>query len=772
MIVAPHTHDETARIELLHSLHLLDTPADPVFDRITRLAARLLNVPIAVISLIDTDRQWFKSIVGLDATETPREQAFCAHAIHGTQPLVVSDAKNDKRFFDNPLVVGEPKIRFYAGAPIFSTQDIALGTLCIIDRKPRELSADDLLTLQDLAELVRREIMNLESTRLSRSVYEHSRNVAEESEAWFRATIAHAPVGIAMVGTNGQWIRVNTKLCNIVGYSADELLNLSFQEITHPDDLDIDMSYVQQMLNGELTHYTLEKRYLRKSGEPIWISLTVSLMRDNSGEPMHFISVIEDIQARKETEEALRRLRRNLEDRVQERTQQLQQTNNMLSLAVDQQRRSEDALRAQEAQLRAVLENAQDAFVSIDESGLVVQWNRQAELTFGWSRDEAIGRRLEDIIIPATYREAHNQGMKRYLKTGNAVVLNKRLELVAMRRDGSLFPVEVRISPLPSETGLLFCAFLHDISERKRADEALRNSQEQLHTIANNLPVQISYVDSDLIIRFINEAYRTDVGLAPEFALGKKLSDVLRKSFRQEIQPHVDKVLTGEQVNFEMITTIRQQERVWSSVYIPDTQNGKTIGFYIMSQDITAQKQLELSLERKATRDALTGLSNRSALMERLDDAIGRADLSGDALGVLFLDLDGFKQINDRFGHDGGDTVLKQFALRLTHCVRSSDTVARLAGDEFVILLESLKHGSNDVENIGNKILDAMRDPISVNGEPCHLSTSVGVYVWHLDQNINAEQMIATADMAMYQAKRSGKNRMHVAIDGIISSDA
>ncbi len=150
--------DETNRLAQLRSLALLDTDAEERFDRVTRLAQRLFGVPIALVSLVDTDRQWFKSRQGLDVAETPRESSFCAHAILGDEVMQVEDASIDPRFAENPLVLGAPEIRFYAGAPIEGPGGAKLGTLCIIDREPRELSPSDMGLLQDLAEMVEREI--------------------------------------------------------------------------------------------------------------------------------------------------------------------------------------------------------------------------------------------------------------------------------------------------------------------------------------------------------------------------------------------------------------------------------------------------------------------------------------------------------------------------------------------------------------------------------------------------------------------------------------
>lgn len=145
--------DETQRLRTLQSLRILDTPSDEHFDNITRLAQRLLGVPMALVSLVDAHRQWFKSRQGLDATETPRDVSFCGHTILGDEVMVVEDALQDERFHDNPLVTGDPTVRFYAGYPLRAPNGHKLGTLCVIDRKPRHMSADDLETLADLGRL-------------------------------------------------------------------------------------------------------------------------------------------------------------------------------------------------------------------------------------------------------------------------------------------------------------------------------------------------------------------------------------------------------------------------------------------------------------------------------------------------------------------------------------------------------------------------------------------------------------------------------------------
>ena len=161
--------NEAARLEALRQYAVLDSEAEQGFDGLVRVASMLCGTPISLISLVDADRQWFKARHGLDATETPREQAFCAHAILDDTPLVVPDALRDQRFEHNPLVTGDPGIRFYAGAPLITQDGHALGTLCVIDRQPRALDTTQLEGLQLLARQV---VTQLEHRRVAAALAE------------------------------------------------------------------------------------------------------------------------------------------------------------------------------------------------------------------------------------------------------------------------------------------------------------------------------------------------------------------------------------------------------------------------------------------------------------------------------------------------------------------------------------------------------------------------------------------------------------------------
>jgi GAF domain-containing protein len=161
MIEPKKPENECTRLAFLRQLRILETPIEARFERITRIVCRSLNVPISAISLIDEDRQWFKSIQGLPASETPRNIAFCAHAILEDKPFIIPDASLDARFSNNPLVNSDPHIRFYAGCPLDMGEGIRIGTLCAIDSSPREITVDQLEILQDLAEMVRSELQSV-----------------------------------------------------------------------------------------------------------------------------------------------------------------------------------------------------------------------------------------------------------------------------------------------------------------------------------------------------------------------------------------------------------------------------------------------------------------------------------------------------------------------------------------------------------------------------------------------------------------------------------
>ncbi len=606
MSIAPIPLYEAERLAVLHELKLLDTEAEPVFDALTRTASALLDVPIAAVSLVDDKRQWFKSKTGVEVIETPREVAFCAHAILRDKPFVVPDAAADERFADNPLVTGPLGIRAYAGVPLLTAEGHAIGTLCAIDHKPRQFTAKQIQLLQDLATIANREIRVREQAIRARQVAERSLRAVEEQEQLYRATVDSAGIGISMVGLDGRWLRINPRMCEILGRPAEELYRLTFGDITHPDDLEDDLDLMRQVLDGQGSGYALEKRYLRPDGSLVWCHLTVTLVRDAHGQAQHFVSLVDDITQRRATEDALRRLRQQLEQRVEERTAELQRLSKEQQLMLDN-----------------------ELFGICKLKGRQVLWaNRAFEQLFGYGAGELLGQSSRILYADDATFDLVGRGGRAAIKGGGSY----RTQVELARKTGERFWVDMNGARLSEETG----------------------------------------------------------------------------------------------------------ESLW------------------MMHDITAMKRHQHKVEDMAFHDALTGLPNRSLLLERLSQAIGEAHHAEQLVAVCFADLNGFKAVNDIHGHEAGDHLLREIAHRLTDCVRTNDTVARFGGDEFVVVLTAL-HAEEQVNGFIERAQVAIaRDIVLPSGAVVSVSASFGVALAS-DRSVEPSQLISQADGRMYEAKRRSR---------------
>lgn len=328
MLIAPPTAREQERIALLHALRLLDSPPEEAFDRITRLIARVLDVPIAVVSLVDTDRQWFKSRVGLDASETSRDVAFCAHTILDDEPMVITDALKDPRFFDNPLVTGFPNIRFYAGASILSSTGLALGTLCLIDTKPRLLNAEDVQVLKDFADLVRREVMSREALTFSSDLAQRSDAERERTETalrlltadlenqvaararQFHAVLESAPDAYLGIDHNGRIDDWNSQAERTFGWPAAEALGRGPLELLIPKEHWVRLQGMLKSPNGSILSQRAEIIARCRDGNEIPIEISLRELPSANGR--RFSAFLRDISERKQVDAALRRSREQM----------------------------------------------------------------------------------------------------------------------------------------------------------------------------------------------------------------------------------------------------------------------------------------------------------------------------------------------------------------------------------------------------------------------------------------------------------------------------
>jgi diguanylate cyclase len=411
---APILQDEAKRLAALRDYGLLDTATERVFDAVAKLAGKICGTPIALLSLVDEKRQWFKAVQGLDVRETPRDVAFCAHAIEARELMEVPDAAADVRFHDNPLVLRDPKIRFYAGVPLIQPDGYALGTLCVIDRKPRRLSESQRTALRQLAQTVlslfEARKVKAESTRLG-VVLDQSFN---EIYVFDASTL--------------RFLHANESACRNTGYSLDEL--------------------------------------------------------------------------RQRTPLAL----------------------------------------------------------------LAPAMNQLA---------------LDKLLLPLRAEK------KRQVA----------IEIEHRRKDGSAYPVEMRLQFAPSETLPAFIAIVNDNSERLEAMRRLTESEERLRTIADNLPALIGYVDSRKHYRFVNKTYERWYGMPLAKIQGNSVLKVRGKRAYAGIRGHIESALAGNRVFFERRVALADGPRDVETTMIPHIdENRKVRGYYVLGTDVTAHRRAEKEL--------------------------------------------------------------------------------------------------------------------------------------------------------------------------------
>ncbi|OAM52474.1 hypothetical protein A7981_03080 [Methylovorus sp. MM2] len=291
----------------------------------------------------------------------------------------------------------------------------------------------------------------------------------------------------------------------------------------------------------------------------------------------------------------------------------------------------------QEQRLRNILDTSYDAFVGVDHNGFIIEWNQQAENIFGWSQQEALGQKMEEMIIPERFREAHQHGMQRFLETGHAEVLNRRIQLEATRKTGEEFPTEMAITYIMNSGMHEFYAFIQDISNRKLEEQKLR---------------------------FL------------------------------------------------------------------------------------------------ASNDPLTGLSNRAYFNTSLPEAMARSRRSNTNLALMYLDIDHFKSINDSLGHEAGDRLLQEFAIRLKSKLREVDIVSRLGGDEFTVIIEGVITEDNAGKVAGN-ILQELNRGAWLDTHDLKITSSIGIAIYD-GRAVEADKLVALADKAMYKAKHSGRNNFKI----------
>lgn len=314
-------------------------------------------------------------------------------------PLIICNLKDNEQYSHHPFVKELPEITFYAGHPLYSKTGRLLGALSLIDRRQRDFSEKDKKHFHYFAKILERYFQHQEESRHIKSIEDSLLN----SESMFIQTFNLAAVGMANVSLTGKWLKVNPKLCDMLGYSEQEMLEKTFIDVTHPDDLHIGFQLIDDLLNDRIHTYTTEKRYINKQGNAFWILLSVSLVRDIQGNPSHFISAVMNINEKVEAENALKKLADELDSRVEERTEQLRMVLNLINQEVEKNIECNDLLNIERDRLKEITDNVPALISCVNHDLHYTFANKTYGDWFNIPPAEIIGQYVPDVVGKASF---------------------------------------------------------------------------------------------------------------------------------------------------------------------------------------------------------------------------------------------------------------------------------------------------------------------------------------------------------------------------------
>jgi len=545
------------------------------------------------------------------------------------------------------------------------------------------------------------ELLALEGFITDITAQRSTEQALQQSEINFRALTENANVGI-LVNHNGRHVLANPRLCRMLGYTAEEFSRTGLREVVSPDEVEKVSQRHRDRQAGKPVETTYETVFVAKDGQPVPVEITATNTLWH-GEPAGLVFV-QDIRERK---------------------------------------RAEQALAQSERQYRALMQEAADGIFIADSEGNYLNINPRGCQMVGYSEDELRRMNMCDLIPPGD-----PPPQLALLRTARTIMLERRLR----HRDGRL--IEVEISATMLEDGRVQ-SIVRNITERKQSEAEARKLSSAVEQTADSVLI----TDVNGIIEYINPAFEHTTGYSSAEAVGQ--TPRLVKSGRHDrafYERMWTTILAGNvyravQTNRRKDGTLYHEEKTITPIR---NENGRITHFVSTGKDITERIETQERLQFLAYHDPLTRLPNRSLFLDRLEHALKRAPRTPRSAAVLFLDVDRFKVINDTLGHDVGDRLLQTLAKRLQTCVRDADTVARISGDEFAVLLEDVG-STDDVVRVVRKTLQAFASPFDLGERELFITSSIGVSVYPEDGN-TANDLLKTADTAMYRAKEAGRN--------------
>jgi diguanylate cyclase (GGDEF)-like protein/PAS domain S-box-containing protein len=344
-------------------------------------------------------------------------------------------------------------------------------------------------------------------------------------------------------------------------------------------------------------------------------------------------------------------------------------------------------------------------------------------------------------------------------------MIGQRRTVPALHRDGGELMVEVSLAAQPAGDSYVFYAFLHDVSNRMQSERALREAEERFRSAFDDAAVGMSIVSAEGRWLRVNQALSDITGYSQARLTRMGFADITHPDDLGEDLGALDDLINGSRERYTAEKRYRHADghTVWIALSVSTVrgEHGELLYLISQMQDITERKAAEARLAHQALHDPLTGLPNRTLFSDRM--MVARARLRrGGTIGILYCDLDGFKDINDRYGHETGDRVLTEGAGRLSSVVRPSDTIARLGGDEFAILCEGIDE--RGAVAVADRISDALKAPIRVPAGPLTIGASIGIVITE-DADLRPDALLHSADSAMYAAKRAGGSRYAIVRD-------